>query len=431
MLDFISFLSVFAIIQCHSFFVKGELGDIMREKIVVTGMGAVTPIGTGVEEYWANLIDGVCGIGPITRFDASGLAVRIAAEVKEFHLERHMPKQLIRQTDAFTQYAYVAAEEALGGTLPAEPERTGIVMGTAMAGVATTANTQEILTNAVHKNVGPRFVPRILGNIAAAQISISHDIRGPSLTISTACASGGDAISAGATLLLTDDADAVLVVGAESILCPLVIYSLSNARALSRSNEDPLHASRPFDGNRNGFVIGEGGGALVLEKEEHARRRGATIYGELAGWANNNDAYHVTAPAPEGTMAASCMRQALRKAGMAPEEIGYINAHGTATRDGDAAEAAAIRSVFSTARPKVSSTKGATGHMMGAGGITEAIACIQAIRTGILPPTLNLDQPDADLDFVAKKPCRQEISAAMTNGFGFGGQNSSLIFRQI
>lgn len=431
MLDFISFLSIFAIIQCHSFFVKGELGDIMREKIVVTGMGAVTPIGTGVEEYWANLIDGVCGIGPITRFDASRLAVRIAAEVKEFHLERHMPKQLIRQTDAFTQYAYVAAEEALGGTLPAEPEHTGIVMGTAMAGVATTANTQEILTNAVHKNVGPRFVPRILGNIAAAQISISHDIRGPSLTISTACASGGDAISAGATLLLTDDADAVLVVGAESILCPLVIYSLSNARALSRSNEDPLHASRPFDGNRNGFVIGEGGGALVLEKEEHARRRGATIYGELAGWANNNDAYHVTAPAPEGTMAASCMRQALRKAKMAPEEIGYINAHGTATRDGDAAEAAAIQSVFSTVRPKVSSTKGATGHMMGAGGITEAIACIQAIRTGILPPTLNLDQPDAELDFVAKEPCRQEISAAMTNGFGFGGQNSSLIFRQI
>ncbi len=431
MLDFISFLSIFAIIQCHSFFVKGELGDIMREKIVVTGMGAVTPIGTGVEEYWANLIDGVCGIGPITRFDASRLAVRIAAEVKEFHLERHMPKQLIRQTDAFTQYAYVAAEEALGGTLPAEPERTGIVMGTAMAGVATTANTQEILTNAVHKNVGPRFVPRILGNIAAAQISISHDIRGPSLTISTACASGGDAISAGATLLLTDDADAVLVVGAESILCPLVIYSLSNARALSRSNEDPLHASRPFDGNRNGFVIGEGGGALVLEKEEHARRRGATIYGELAGWANNNDAYHVTAPAPEGTMAASCMRQALRKAKMAPEEIGYINAHGTATRDGDAAEAAAIQSVFSTVRPKVSSTKGATGHMMGAGGITEAIACIQAIRTGILPPTLNLDQPNAELDFVAKEPCRQEISAAMTNGFGFGGQNSSLIFRQI
>lgn len=401
----------------------------MREKIVVTGMGAVTPVGVGVEEYWTNLTGGVCGVGPITRFDPSALAVRIAAEVKEFHPERHMPKPLIGQTDAFTQYAYVAAAEALGGALPAEPERTGIVMGTALAGVATTANTQEVLTNAVHKNVGPRFVPRILGNIAAAQISIAHDIRGPSLTLSTACASGGDAVAAGASLLLSDEADAVLVVGAESILCPLVIYSLSNAHTLSRSNGDPLHASRPFDADRNGFVIGEGGGAMILETESHARRRGAVIYGELAGWANNNDAYHVTTPAPDGAMAAACMRKALGKAGMDPGEIGYINAHGTATRDGDAAEGAAIQAVFGAARPKVSSTKGATGHMMGAGGITEAIACIQAIRTGLLPPTLNLDRPEIDLDFVTKEPCRQEITAAMTNAFGFGGQNSSLIFR--
>ena len=402
----------------------------MREKIVVTGMGAVTPIGAGVEEYWTNLTGGVCGVGPITRFDPSALAVRIAAEVREFHPERHMPKPLIGQTDAFTQYAYVAAAEALGGTLPAEPERTGIVMGTALAGVATTANTQEVLTNAVHKNVGPRFVPRILGNIAAAQISIAHDIRGPSLTLSTACASGGDAVAAGASLLLSDEADAVLVVGAESILCPLVIYSLSNAHALSRSNADPLHASRPFDADRNGFVIGEGGGAMILETESHARRRGAVICGELAGWANNNDAYHVTTPAPDGAMAAACMRKALRKAGLEPGEIGYINAHGTATRDGDAAEGAAIQAVFGTARPKVSSTKGATGHMMGAGGITEAIACIQAIRTGLLPPTLNLDRPEFDLDFVAGAPCEREITAAMTNAFGFGGQNSSLIFRR-
>lgn len=403
----------------------------MREKIVVTGMGAVTPIGIGVKEYWTNLTDGVCGIGPITRFDASSLSVRIAAEVQEFALESYMPKQLIRQTDAFTQYAYVAAEEALGGPLPAEPDRTGIVMGTAMAGVATTANTQEILTSAVHKNVGPRFVPRILGNIAAAQISIAHDIRGPSLTLSTACAAGGDAIAAGATLLLTDAADAVLVVGAESILCPLVIYSLSNARALSRSNENPCHASRPFDANRNGFVIGEGGGALVLETESHARGRGATIYAELAGWANNNDAYHVTSPAPDGKMAAACMRQALRMANMTPEEIGYINAHGTATQAGDQAEVAAIQSVFGAADPKVSSTKGATGHMMGAGGITEAIACIQALRTGVLPPNLNLDQPVVELNFVAKVSCHKEIHAAMTNAFGFGGQNSSLIFKKV
>lgn len=403
----------------------------MREKIVVTGMGAVTPIGTGVTEYWNNLIAGVSGVGTITRFDASALAVRIAAEVRDFKPENHLPRKLISQTDAFTQYAYAAAEEAFGGQpLPAEPERMGIVMGTAMAGVATTAATQEILTNAVHKNVGPRFVPRILGNIAAAQIAIAHDIRGPSLTVSTACASGSDAIAAGASLLRAGEADAVLVVGAECILCPLVIYSMANSQALSRNNVDPLHASRPFDKQRNGFVIGEGGGALLLETESHAKARGSVIHAELAGWANNNDAYHVTDPDPAGKMAAACMRQALQKAGLRPEAIHYINAHGTGTQAGDAAEAAAIQEVFGKARPKISSTKGATGHMMGAGGITEAIACIQALRAGVLPPTLNLDQPEADLDFVANQAEQREITAAMTNAFGFGGQNSSLIFKK-
>lgn len=403
----------------------------MREKIVVTGMGAVTPIGIGVEEYWNNLTAGKSGVGAITRFDAGALAVRIAAEVRDFKPENHLPRKLISQTDAFTQYAYAAAEEAFGGQpLPAEPERMGIVMGTAMAGVATTAATQEILTRAVHKNVGPRFVPRILGNIAAAQIAIAHDIRGPSLTVSTACASGGDAIAAAATLLLSGEADAVLAVGAESILCPLVIYSMANSQALSRSNTDPLHASRPFDAQRNGFVIGEGGGALLLETVAHAQARGAAVYAELAGWANNNDAYHVTDPDPEGKMAAACMRMALQKAALKPEEIGYINAHGTGTQAGDAAETAAIQAVFGAARPRISSTKGATGHMMGAGGITEAIACIQALRTGVLPPTLNLDRPEADLHFVAHRAERAEITAAMTNAFGFGGQNSSLVFRK-
>ncbi len=403
----------------------------MREKIVVTGMGAVTPIGTGTEEYWQQLIGGACGIGPITRFDASGLAVRIAGEVKDFRPEDSLPEKLIRQTDAFTQYAYAAAGEALGGSLPAKPERMGIVMGTAMAGVATTASTQEALTKAVHKNVGPRFVPRILGNIAAAQIAIAHGICGPSLTISTACASGGDAISTGATLLLAGAADAVLVVGAESILCPLVIYSLANAQALSRTNQDPVHACRPFDVSRNGFVIGEGGGALILETQRHALARKARIYGELAGWANNNDAYHVTSPDPSGKMAAACIRQALAMAELSPEEIGYINAHGTATKDGDHAEAIAIQTVFGSAQPAISSTKGATGHMMGAGGITEAITCIKAIQTGVLPPTLNLQEPEYGLNHIQNTCRHQRISTAITNAFGFGGQNSTLIFRAV
>ena len=408
----------------------------MREKIVITGMGAVTPVGIGVSEYWDHLIQGQSGVDQITRFNASDLAVQIAAEVKDFSPEKHMPKELVRQTDAFIQYAYAAAEEALLQAMasekgiPAEPERTGIVMGTAMAGVATTANTQEILTKAVHKNVGPRFVPRILGNIAASYIAIEHHICGPSLTLSTACASGGDAVAAGAALLLSDEADAVLVVGSESILCPLVIYSLSNARALSRNNDDPSHASRPFDAMRSGFVIGEGGGALVLETESHALARGAVIYAELAGWANTNDAFHVTNPDPEGTMAAKCMELALKKAGMQPSEVDYINAHGTATLTGDIAEIIAIHRVFHTNVPKISSTKGATGHMMGAGGITEAIACIQAIRTGVLPPNLNLEHPDFDIDFVTETNHVHPIRTAMTNAFGFGGQNSCLIFKK-
>lgn len=405
----------------------------MKTKLVVTGMGAVTPIGCGVETYWNNLVNGACGIDSITQFDAANLAVQIAAEVRDFDIAVHMPKKLIRETDAFTQYAYVAAKEALGDALPAEPDRVGIVMGTAMAGVATTAATQEVLTNAVHKNVGPRFVPRILGNIAAAQIAINYGICGPSLTLSTACASGGDAVSTGAMLLLSGEADAVLAVGAESILCPLVIYSLANAHTLSRTNDDPQHACRPFDTGRNGFVIGEGGGALVLETEEHAKKRGAGIYAELAGWANNNDAYHVINPIPDGTNSAACMLRALERGGIAPEEVGYINAHGTGTKTGDRAEMAALRRVFgpSGVRPAVSSTKGATGHMMGSGGITEAIACIQAIRCGVLPPTLNLEEPEGDFNFVAEQYREQEITVAMSNAFGFGGQNSSLVFRGV
>ena len=427
--------------------------EIVKKKIVITGMGAVTPIGSGVEEYWNNLIAGACGIDKIRQFDAADLAVRIAAEVHSFDLQKYMPKKMIHETDAFTQYAYVAAAEALamagkkdgersgenarmsgdpddsaGIGLPADPDQTGIVMGTAMAGVATTAATQEILTNAVHKNVGPRFVPRILGNIAAAQIAIAHGITGHSVTLSTACASGGDAVSAAAMLLQADEADAILAVGAESILCPLVIYSLANAHTLSRMNDDPQHSCRPFDAHRSGFVIGEGGGALVLETEENALARGATIYAELAGWANNNEAYHVIKPNPDGVSSIKCMRKALFRAGLSPQDVDYINAHGTGTKLGDEAELNALGQLFESSA--ISSTKGATGHMMGAGGITEAIACIQAIREGIVPPTLNLEDCDSDLDLVRGESRKMTVDAAMTNAFGFGGQNSSLIFRR-
>ena len=411
----------------------------MKEKIVVTGMGAITPVGVGTDAYWENLTAGKCGIDRISSFDASDLAVQIAAEVRDFVPEDYLPGKLIRETDAFTQYAFAAAREAIADAGIASdaplrdvvaPDRCGIVMGTAMAGIDTIAATQEILTNAVHKNVGPRFVPRILGNIAASQIAIEYGITGPSYTLSTACASGGDAVGTCAMLLLSGEADMMLAVGADSTLCPLVIYSLANAQALSRENDHPLKACRPFDTSAKGFVMGEGGGALVLETEAHAKARGARVYAELAGWANTNDAWHVTKPMDGGQRSAACMRKALEKAGMSAGDIGYINAHGTGTLKGDAAEAQAMADVFGVDGPAINSTKAATGHMMGGGGITEAIACIKAIETGTLPPTLNLTNPVAELDFVSETRSGQKIDAAMSNAFGFGGQNSTIIFRR-
>lgn len=405
----------------------------MREnRLVITGMGAVTPIGIGVSAYWDALTAGRCGIGRITRFDASALPVQIAAELKGFDPVDHMPKTLARTMDPFMQFAFVAAQEALedsGLTIEPESERIGIVMGTAMSGVTTVAHTQQEF-DAGHR-VGPRFVPMTIGNIAAAQIAIARGIRGPSLTVNTACSAGGDAILTSAMLLLAGEADAMLAVGGESILCPIVVSGLSQAKALSRRNDDPETACRPFDAGRDGFVIGEGGGALLIETEAHALARGAHIYAELAGWANTSDAHHVTAPCPDGAGAARCMRLALQKAGMQPSDIGYINAHGTSTPLGDKAETLAVKAVFGgrESAPPASSTKSATGHLMGAGGLTETIACIKAIETGILPPTLHLEtpDPDCDLDYVPNTARRADITAAMSNSLGFGGQNSSII----
>ena len=401
------------------------------KRIVITGMGAVTPVGIGVDEYWKNITAGESGIDTIKTFDPSELAVQIAGEVKNFNPSDYLAKDLIRKTDPFMQYAYIAAEEAIKQSgIEIEPERTGIIMGTAMSGVATTAFTQEALTGASHKKVGPRFIPKILGNIAAANIAIDYNSQGPSFTVSTACSSGGDAVNTAVMCMQSGKADVMLAVGAESVLCPLVIYSLANAKALSRRNDDPKTASRPFDVTRDGFVIGEGGGALVLETEEHAKARGAKIYGELMGCGNTCDAHHVTAPHPEGRGAIACMKLALADAGLKPEDIGYINAHGTATHKGDAVETNSIKTLFEGKLPFVSSTKGATGHMMGAGGITEIITCLKAIETGTIPPTINLNEVDPEcegIDFVPNTAKTAEIDYAMSNAFGFGGQNSSII----
>lgn len=406
-----------------------------NNRLVITGMGAVTPIGIGVEEYWSNLVKGKCGVDKITRFDTSELPVKIAAEVKGFEAEKYMPKKLTREMDVYMQYGYAAAMEAIeqAGEPAAEPERMGIVVGTALGGISPIAETQDGVSRGEHKKVSPRFVPKIIGNEAAAQVAIAKGYRGPSLTVSTACSSGGDAISTACMLLLSGQADAVLAMGTESALSPLFILGLSSAHALSTNNENPQGASRPFDRDRDGFVIGEGGGALVIETEENAKKRGAVILAELAGFSNCTDGYHVTSPHPEGIGAVFCMDQAIRHAGLSAGDVDYINTHGTSTGVGDPIETKAIAELFGTHAKDmaVTSTKGATGHMMGAGGITEAITCIQCIRTGMVPPTLNLENLDEKcepLNYVPGKAIQKDVKVAMSNSFGFGGQNSSVIF---
>lgn len=407
---------------------------MQESSLVITGMGAVTPIGIGTDTYWNNLVSGVCGIDAITRFPTDTLPVRIAAEVRGFDADALIPRHLERNMALFAQYGFVAAQEALrdaGLTTVTDPHRIGIVMGTAMDGMSTLAATQaELSTGSLHK-VGPRLVPMILGNMTAGLLAIACGFHGPSITVNTACSSGGDAIMTAAMLLLGGEADCILVVGGESILSPVLISSLAAAKALSRNNEEPARASRPFDRDRDGFVIGEGGGALVLETARHAEARGVTSYATLAGYANTQDGYHITSPDPHGAGAAKCMQLALQKAGLAPADIHYLNAHGTSTPMGDKVETLAIHAVFGTGEqaPLVSSTKGATGHMMGAGGITEIIACIKALQTGLLPPTLNYEtpDPDCDLNIIANTARQADIRAAMSNSLGFGGQNSSII----
>lgn len=405
---------------------------MIRKRVAITGMGAITPIGIGVADYWRGLMEGVSGTDLITRFDAGDLPVTIAAEVKNFSASDFLPRKLVRDTDIFMHFALIAAQEALAESrLQARPERIGIVVGTCFSGISTMAGTQDQFSRNPGTKISPHFVPKVLGNIAAAQIAIAHGLRGPSYTINTACASGADAIGLGAMLLQLDEADAVLVVGAESILCSVMVAGLAQAKALSTRNQDPRKASRPFDLERDGFVIGEGGGALVLEPVEQASGRGAEIKAELLGYASYTDGYHVTSPDPSGRGEILCMRQALAKAGIGPEAVDYVNAHGTATRLGDQIETAALKTVFAghaRAMP-VSSTKGATGHLIGAGGITEVIACVQAIREGTVPPTLNYETPDpeCDLDYVPNRPRKVEVNVAMSNAFGFGGQNASVL----
>ncbi len=395
-----------------------------KRNIVITGTGAVTPLGTGTEAFWEGLVSGRCGIGEIQSFDASALPIRRAGEVKGFQPRDFMPNPLVLDTAPFARYAIAAAVMAVEESgLDTDSDRVGVVMGTALHGMDYLTRAQQQMDE-TGKGGDPKLMTKYMGNMAAAQFAIRRGIRGPSLTVGTACSSGGDAVTMGAILLRSGMADAVVVMAGEGAVCPPAILSLHKTRALS-----PLGESRPFSADRSGFVLGEGGGALVLETEAHAQARGAGALARLLGWGNNTDAYHPVSPRPDGAQAADCMRMALREALLRPEDVGYINAHGTATVKGDAAEAAAIRAVFGAELPLVSSTKGATGHMMGAGGITELIACVKALETGLLPPNLGFTAPDeaCPLPLVTGLGRRAKLKAAMSNAFGFGGQNSSLI----
>lgn len=393
----------------------------MNRTIVITGMGAVTPVGIGMEKYWQGLLDGVCGIRDWT--DPETGAVYRAGQVSNYRSRDYFSSRLAGDLDRFTQFACLAGEEAWrDGGLDPDPSRTGVVMGTALAGLSLIGETQRSMDRE-GRQAPPRLMAQVMGNMAASQFAVSHDLHGPNLTVTTACASGGDALTMAALLLQVGAADAMVVLAGESSLHPLFLQSLTRAGALS-----PTGNSRPFDKARDGFVVGEGGGALLLEREDAARRRGACIHARLLGWANNNDGFHAMAPQPEGRWTSACMEQALAQAGLTPAEIGYVNAHGTATVKGDLAEAKALRHVFGDLPVPISATKGNTGHMMGAGGLTEVIACIKALETGLLPAGIGCEDPEAlGLNLLRAGPMEKPIATAMSNAFGFGGQNSSIV----
>ena len=402
----------------------------MKKRIVITGTGVVSPLGIGTDEYFSRLISKENGVSAISLFDTTDFPIKVAGEIKDFHPEDHLPKKLIRETDRFMQFAYTAADEALTSA-QITSTNIGIVLGTALGGISLVSSTQDEYSRGIHTKISPRFIPKMLSNIGASQIAINKKLTGPCLTVSTACSSGGDAIMTAALLIQNGQAETMLCVGAESSICPLIMNGLASAHALS-TNPDPDTASRPFDVNRDGFVMGEGAGAILLETYEHAIARNATIIGELVGYANNTDAYHVTSPHPDGCGAISCMQDALKYAEIQPSDIGYINTHGTSTKMGDTIECKAISNVFGDTIPYLNSTKSSTGHMMGAGGITEVITCLEVIRNQIIPPTLHYASPDPDClpAHIADHVNYQPIEYAMSNAFGFGGQNSCIIVKK-
>ena len=411
----------------------------MHRRVVVTGMGAVTPIGNSIPEFYDSLENGKNGIGPITRFDTSEFKCRIAGEVKEFSPEDRIEKKDIRRMDLFTQYALYAADMAiedagLKDNDDINKERVGVIVGSGIGGILTFEKQTAVLNEKGVRKVSPFFITMLIADISPGRISIAHGFKGPNYAVTSACATANHAIGDSFRQIQYGSADVMIAGGSEATVATLAVAGFMNMQALSRRNDEPEKASRPFDLERNGFILAEGGGILVLEELEHANARGARIYAEIGGLGNTGDAYHITAPAPGGEGAVRAINIALEDAKVSPSDVDYINAHGTSTQFNDKNETAAIKTVFGKHAYKlsVSSTKSMTGHLLGAAGAVEAIACIFAINKSLIPPTINYEFPDpeCDLDYTPNKAAAKEVNIAISNTFGFGGHNSVILFKK-
>jgi 3-oxoacyl-[acyl-carrier-protein] synthase II len=408
-------------------------------RVVVTGIGVVSALGTGVEKNWNALLQGQSGVDHISRFDASDLPTQIAGEVKDFNAEEFIDKKEIKKMDLFIQYALAAADMAMKDSAlvinEENAERVGVLVGSGLGGLPTIEKYHEALNEGGYKKVTPFFIPMLIINLAPGQISIRYGAKGPNFSAVSACAAGTHAIGEAYHVIRRGDADAMITGGAESTITPLAIAGFNAMKALSTRNDDPQGASRPFDKDRDGFVMGEGAGILILEEYEGAKARGAKIYAEVVGYGLSGDAYHLTAPAPEGEGAARCMKMALKNAGLNPEEVDYINAHGTSTPFNDYYETLAIKSALGDHSRKVmvSSTKGMTGHALGAAGGIEAVFSLLAMERGVVPPTINYTtpDPDCDLDYVANTARQAKVNVAVSNSLGFGGTNATIIFKKV
>jgi len=411
----------------------------LRKRVVVTGMGLVIPTGIGVETSWKNICEGRSGIGHLTRFDPNGFETKIAGEVKGFNPEAYIEKKEVKKMDLFIQYALAATKEALEDAqlkvTPENSEEIGVIVGTGLGGLPTIEKYHQVLLEKGPNRITPFFIPMLIANLASGQIAIHFGAKGPNTCVVTACATGAHCIGDAFRAIMYGDAKAIIAGGTEANITPLTIAGFNAMKAISTRNDEPEKACRPFEKNRDGFVVAEGAGVLILEELGFAQKRGARIHAELVGYGYTADAYHITAPSPDGDGAARCMRMAIKDAGLKPEEIDHINAHGTSTPLNDATETQAIKAVFGEHAKKipVSATKSMTGHLLGAAGSTESIFTILTIRDGIIPPTINYEEPDpdCDLDYVPNSARRQPVNVAISNAFGFGGTNAALVLTKF